>query len=205
MITPNQNYEKQLYSEGYQYIAGVDEAGRGAWAGPLVSAAVIMPKDIILDDVRDSKLLSPQKREEICAKIKEISLCWSVAIVNVGFINQYNIGKANIKAFKMAINKLKIKPDYLLIDGILKLKRHPIEQQSIKNGDAFVYSIAAASIIAKVARDNILKKEHGRFPNYGFDKHKGYGTKAHQEALEKYGICDIHRTLYKPIIKIIGG
>ncbi|MFH1188009.1 MAG: ribonuclease HII [bacterium] len=204
MIIPNQNYENQLYTQGYQYIAGIDEAGRGAWAGPLVSAAVIMPRDKIIKDIRDSKTLTPQKREELCEDIKKISLSWSVAIININFINQYNIGKANIKAFKMAINKLKIKPDYLLIDGILKLKNHPIQQQSIKNGDALVYSIAAASIIAKVARDNILKKEHLRFPEYGFDEHKGYGTKKHQEALGKYGICEIHRTLYKPIIKIIG-
>lgn len=202
MITPSRNYEKQLYTQGYQYIAGVDEAGRGAWAGPLVSAAVIMPKGKIIKDIRDSKLLTPQKREELCEKIKKTSLSWSVAIISVNFINQYNIGKSNIKAFKMAINKLKIKPDYLLIDGILKLKNHTTEQQSIKNGDALVYSIAAASIVAKVTRDNILKEEHTRFPQYGFDEHKGYGTKKHQEALKKYGICDIHRTLYKPIIKI---
>ncbi|MFH1564549.1 MAG: ribonuclease HII [bacterium] len=202
MIIPNQNYENQLYTQGYQYIAGIDEAGRGAWAGPLVSAAVIMPKNIILKDIRDSKTLTPQKREELCEDIKKISLSWSVAIININFINQYNIGKSNIKAFKTAINKLKIKPDYLLIDGILKLKNHPIEQQSIKNGDALVYSIAAASIIAKVTRDNILKKEHLRFPEYGFDEHKGYGTKKHHKALKKYGICEIHRTLYKPIAKI---
>ncbi|MFH0856826.1 MAG: ribonuclease HII [bacterium] len=225
MNFPTLNYEKKLFSQGYNFIAGVDEAGRGAWAGPLVAATVIMPRGKIIEGVRDSKLISPENREILCEKIKETAVSWAVGIINIDFINKYNIGRANVKAFELAIENLDIKPDYVMIDGVLKLKmadgRHNgrdalqcvstagincggaiVEYESIKDGDAKIYSIAAASIIAKVTRDEILKKEHLKFPEYGFDKHKGYGTKFHQDALRKHGICEIHRVLYKPIKKL---
>jgi len=202
MITPTLNYEKELTDKGYKYIAGVDEAGRGAWAGPIVASAVIMPKDNILTEARDSKLLPEAKREELFAKIKKTSIAWAVGIIDIDFINKYNIGKANIKVFVEAINNLSINPDYVLVDGILKLNNN-IEYMAIKDGDALVYSIACASIIAKVTRDNILKELDLQFPCYEFARHKGYGTKVHRQALEKYGICQAHRILYKPIQKII--
>lgn len=202
MILPTQNYEIELAAKGYRYIAGIDEAGRGAWAGPLVAAAVIMPHDFKIKEVRDSKLLSAKNRESLFIKIKKVALDWSVGIVDVDFINQYNIGAANIKAFEQSISGLSIEPDYLLLDGILKIKSST-PYYSIKDGDAKVYSIAAASIIAKVTRDEILKKAHVQFPAYGFSKHKGYGTKAHIQALERYGISEFHRVLYKPIQKFI--
>lgn len=213
MITLTQIYENNLYFQGYNYIAGVDEVGRGSWAGPIVAAAVIMPKGEIVKDVKDSKLLTAEKRETLSLKIKKIALAWALGIVDVDYINQYNIGRANIKVFEEAISGLEMKPDYALIDGVAFSTKSPrisrgkrmrgIPCESIVDGDAKIYSIAAASIIAKVARDEILRKEHLRFPEYGFDKNKGYGTKLHQEALAKYGICEIHRILYKPIRKLI--
>jgi len=239
MITPTKTYENELYQQGYSNIAGLDEAGRGAWAGPIVAAAVIMPKDAMIEGVRDSKLLSPHKREDVFDKIKKIAISWSVGIVDIGFINKYNIGPANIKVFENAIMNLRVKPDYLLVDGLSHLmKRQAVDEETtpppantagrpypilreeggvdlrgtrmadvqreyVKDGDAHIYSIAAASIIAKVTRDNILKKLHNEYPEYGFDKHKGYGTKFHQEALARCGVCDIHRLLYKPIARII--
>ncbi|MFC1615218.1 ribonuclease HII [Patescibacteria group bacterium] len=210
MITPTQAYENKLYQQGYSNIAGLDEAGRGAWAGPIVAAAVIMPKDNIIEGVRDSKLLNPNKREEIFNKIKKIAISWSVGIVEIDFINKYNIGPANIKAFEIAIDSLDVKPDYALVDGIGFMRKtvdcsNNVRREYVKDGDAVIYSIAVSSIIAKVTRDNILKQLHNEYPEYGFDKHKGYGTKFHQEALEKNGICSIHRRLYKPIARIIAG
>lgn len=227
----NANYENELKIKGYKFIAGVDEAGRGAWAGPIVAAAVIMPHDKIINGVRDSKLIVPTKREILCDEIKKNAICWAVGIVDIDFINKYNIGRANIKVIESAIENLDVKPDYALIDGLasrisadlpaqavedVKLKKDNygrrdainrvftmagggMTRKYIKDGDAKIYSVAAASIIAKVTRDELLKKEHLRFPEYGFDRHKGYGTRFHQEALQKHGICPIHRVLYKPI------
>ncbi|MFH0854843.1 MAG: ribonuclease HII [bacterium] len=207
MTFPTRQYEQELRNKGYNLIAGVDEAGRGAWAGPLVAAAVIMPEDFFLDGIRDSKLLNEKKRKEFCEKIKKIAVSWAVGIVDISYINQYNIGRANIKAFELAIDRLSVKPDCALIDGLSQASAVPfplnVKRVYIKDGDAIIYSIAAASIIAKVTRDEILKKEQSRFPEYGFDKHKGYGTKLHQKALEKNGICAIHRILYKPIKRMI--
>ncbi len=258
MIFPTQTYEHHLRSQGYKFIAGVDEAGRGAWAGPLVAAAVIMPANgKIIAGARDSKLLKEKKREEIFFEIKKTALSWSVGIIDIEYINQYNIGRANVKAFEMAINGLDMEPDYALIDGVCWKKKHyrsnqsrsvipteveeslgyarddknigyarddkplggylfgqagiqndalfrrPATREYIKDGDAKIYSIAAASIIAKVTRDNILKEMHIKYPAYGFDKHKGYGTKGHSDALLKYGICAEHRILYKPIKRIM--
>lgn len=223
MTFPTQQYEKKLYAKGYNFIAGVDEAGRGAWAGPIVAGAVILPQDFFMKDIRDSKLLGAKKREFLCAEIKKIALSWAVGIVDIAYINQYNIGKANIKVFELVIGNLNIKPDYVMIDGVCgkdkdggvsrrghgkippntPLRKLGITCEYIKDGDAKIYSIAAASIIAKVERDEILKKEHLLFPKYGFDKNKGYGTKFHQEALRKYGICESHRILYKPIKRVI--
>lgn len=225
MIFPTQQYENQLYSQGYNLIAGVDEAGRGAWAGPIVAAAVILPKGLYLEGVRDSKLLSSARREDLSQRIKKIVLAWAVGVIDIGYINQYNIGSANRKAIEEAVKNLRVKPDYAIIDGVCGGKKgngdeqgyahgkphtgHPLKREGVcvfeyvKDGDAKVYSIAAASIIAKVERDEILKKEHFRFPEYGFDKNKGYGTRKHQEALAKNGICGIHRILYKPIRRIM--
>lgn len=118
MTFPTQQYENKLRTDGYRLIAGVDEAGRGAWAGPLVAGAVILPQDFFMKDIRDSKLLSAKKREFLCAEIKKIALSWAVGIVDIAYINQYNIGKANIKVFELAIENLNIKPDYVMIDGI---------------------------------------------------------------------------------------
>ena len=184
--------EDSLYSEGYEYICGIDEAGRGPLCGPVVAAAVILPKDKYIEGVNDSKKLSPKKREKLYDDIKKEAISVGIGIVDVDIIEEINILNATKLAMIKAIKDLKIKQDYLLIDGN-QLIDIDIEKQTVVSGDAKSESIAAASIIAKVTRDRMLINFDKLYPEYGFAKHKGYGTKIHIEAIKKYGLTPIHR------------
>ena len=184
--------EDSLYSEGYEYICGIDEAGRGPLCGPVVAAAVILPKDKYIEGVNDWKKLSPKKREKLYDDIKKEAISVGIGIVDVDIIEEINILNATKLAMIKAIKDLKIKPDYLLIDGN-QLIDIDIEKQTVVSGDAKSESIAAASIIAKVTRDRMLINFDKLYPEYGFAKHKGYGTKIHIEAIKKYGLTPIHR------------
>ena len=184
--------EDSLYSEGYEYICGIDEAGRGPLCGPVVAAAVILPKDKYIEGVNDSKKLSPKKREKLYDDIKKEAISVGIGIVDVDIIEEINILNATKLAMIKAVKDLKIKPDYLLIDGN-QLIDIDIEKQTVVSGDAKSESIAAASIIAKVTRDRMLVNFDKLYPEYGFAKHKGYGTKMHIEAIKKYGLTPIHR------------
>lgn len=168
--------------------------GRGCFAGPVVVGAVIFPKGVILPDgVADSKLLKPRQREHLAQKIKAAALAWAVAEINVSKINQIGIGKATQMAFRKSIKSLSKTPDFILIDAFYIKHLNRKRQKAVKDGDTICASISAASIIAKVHRDKLMKKLHKKYPCYGFARHKGYGTKAHQEAIKKYGLCRLHR------------
>lgn len=200
MTIPTFTLEQKLWSQGYRYVAGVDEVGRGAWAGPLVAAAVVFRPSIPqpLDGLRDSKLLSPRQREALIPLIKKTALAWAVGTVSVKFINTYGLTRATEAALLKALKKLKITPDFHLID-FFKIKSLPAAKQlGIKHGDTLVASIAAASVIAKVHRDNLMLKLHRQYPQYGWDKNKGYGTKVHQKSLQKHGPCAWHRLSFLP-------
>lgn len=184
--------EEELYVAGIRYVAGIDEVGRGPLAGPVVAAAVILPKDFDVLGVDDSKKLSEKKREELYALITEHAVAYSIGIVDNYRIDEINILEATRLAMKQAVEGLEIKPQYLLIDA-LTLKDVPVPQRGIIKGDSISVSIAAASIVAKVTRDRMMKEFHQRFPHYAFDKNKGYGTKAHYQGIDCYGICLLHR------------
>jgi len=188
-------YEKKAYSEGIQYIAGIDEAGRGPLAGPVVAAAVILPEGVTIYGLDDSKKLTAKRREELYGEIEQKALSYGIGIVDEKCIDEINIVNAVKMAMKTAIEALRPQPELLLIDA-MKLEDCPIKQQSIIKGDSLSISIAAASVMAKVTRDRIMDKYGEKYPLYGFQKHKGYGTREHIHAIKKYGICPIHRISY---------
>ena len=185
-------YERALYAKGYEFICGIDEAGRGPLCGPVVAAAVILKKDDHIEGVNDSKKLSEKKRESLFETIKERAVAWSVGIVDEETIDNINILEATRLAMKKAVEGLKQKPEYALVDAEKKV---PIDvpYSPIIKGDALSESIAAASIIAKVTRDHMIIELDKEYPEYGFAKNKGYGTKEHTEAIKKYGLCKAHR------------
>lgn len=193
-------YENKLIDLGIKYIAGVDEAGRGPLAGPVVAGAVILPPGVIISGLNDSKKLSACRREELYEEIREKSVAWAFGIATVKEINRLNILNASLLAMKRSVLKLSIQPDHLLVDG-LKITANPIPQTPIVGGDGISATIAAASIIAKTTRDKIMEKYHQKYSNYGFDKHKGYPTSEHLHSLRKYGPCAIHRTGFAPVIE----
>lgn len=186
-------YEKEYYEKGYKTIAGIDEAGRGPLAGPVVAAAVILPKDCLIEGVNDSKKISEKKREKLYDEIIENALAYGVGIVDHTVIDEINILNATRRAMKIALENLEVKPEFILIDAEKKVDTNQIPYLPIIKGDALSISIGAASIIAKVTRDRIMREYDKIFPMYGFEKHKGYGTKAHVEAIKEYGPCMIHR------------
>lgn len=193
---PSFKQERLLWNKGIINVAGVDEVGRGAFAGPLVAAAVILPQGFEINGINDSKVLKPQKREELSKYIIKNALQYSISEIDVEYINTYGVGKATQKGLIDSIEKLNKKYDFILVDGY-KLKDFDDKlQKGIIHGDSISVSIAAASIIAKVYRDNIMKKLHDKFPEYNFLKNKGYGTKFHRDALKKYGLCKMHRTSF---------
>lgn len=197
-------YEYRAYQQGYQYIAGVDEVGRGPLAGPVAAAAVILPRDFYLAGVNDSKLLSEKKRQSLVGHIKNQALAWSVAVLSPEYIDRENILNATREAMRMAIAALRPAPDYLLIDAV-RISDIKTTQLPIIKGDALSISIACASIIAKVERDEMMKNYDMIYPNYGFARHKGYATKEHRLALQQYGPCPIHRKSFEPIKSSTGG
>lgn len=185
-------FEKEALAKGYKSVCGVDEAGRGPLAGPVCAAAVILPEGVIIDGVNDSKKLSEKKRESLFDVIREQALSYSIAYATVDEIEEINILNATMLAMRRAIDGLDIKADYAMIDGN-KIPPIDIDAECIVKGDAKSMSIACASILAKVSRDRLLYKYAEEYPMYGFDKHKGYGTKVHREAILKYGPCPYHR------------
>ena len=185
--------EKDLNLKGFNKICGIDEAGRGPLAGPVVVAAVVMPNDSMIEGVNDSKKVSEKKREKLYDEITNNAIAWGVAIIDQKEIDDINILNATKKGLTEAIMQLSEKPDIILVDALTGIDTLGIPYQSIIKGDAKSYSIAAASIIAKVTRDRIMRQWDEIYPEYGFEKHKGYGTKAHIEVIKNKGICPIHR------------
>lgn len=175
-------------------VAGVDEVGRGCFAGPVCVGAVVFPKDFqLIDGLADSKLLKPRQREQLAVRIKNQALSWTVVEVGVATINKLGIGKATQMAFRKAVKSLDKKADFVLIDAFYIKHLNRKRQKAVRDGDKICASVAAASIIAKVHRDKLMKKLHRKYPQYGFSKNKGYGTKAHQQAIKKHGLSRLHR------------
>lgn len=185
-------FEQKAIESGFKAVCGVDEAGRGPLAGPVCAAAVILPDNTIIEGVNDSKKLSEKKREALFDVIKEKALSYSIAFASVDEIEEMNILNATMLAMKRAVEGLDVKADYAMIDGN-RLPDLDIPSEYIVKGDARSMSIASASILAKVSRDRLLYKYAEEYPEYGFDKHKGYGTKQHIAAILKYGSCPYHR------------
>ncbi len=185
--------EKELYQKGFQTIAGIDEAGRGPLAGPVVVAGVIMPKDSMIEGVNDSKKVSEKKREKLYDLILEEAISYSVAVIGQDCIDDINILNATKQGVSTVVEELDVKPDLILVDALTHINTKGIPYDSIIKGDAKCYCIAAASILAKVTRDRIMRQWDEIYPQYGFAKHKGYGTAAHIAAIKEYGLCSIHR------------
>ncbi|MBT5421155.1 MAG: ribonuclease HII [Candidatus Cloacimonetes bacterium] len=195
---PLYRIEKAFFKK-YGTIAGVDEAGRGPLAGPVVTAAVILDLNKQIPGLNDSKKLTEKKREELYKIITEEAICWEVKVVSPKIIDEINILQATLFGMEEAVIYLEVKPDYCLIDGNKTPKKLIGFSKAIVKGDAKIASIAAASILAKVTRDRIMLKLHEQFPNYNFKQNKGYPTKEHVAALDKYGVLDCHRRSYKPV------
>lgn len=198
MHYPNRRQEKKLQKMGFKYIAGLDEVGKGAWAGPLVAAAVILNPEVKVKGIKDSKLLRAPQRLEVFEKIISSVLSWATGIIPEQTIDKIGIVKANILAMEKAIQSLDIKPDFLLIDS-LSLNHLKIPSLSIIDGDYKITSIAAASIVAKIIRDQIMDELAEQYPHYGLRHHKGYGTAFHYQMICHHGICTIHRKSFEPI------
>ena len=186
-------FEEKLYQDGVKYIAGIDEAGRGPLAGPVVIGCAIMERDSFIEYVNDSKKVSETKREMLYEKITNEAIAWSTGIVWQDEIDELNILNATKKALTIAIDNLKVKPDTILVDALDKIDTKGIPYISVIKGDAKIYSISAASIIAKVTRDRIMREYDEVYPEYGFIGHKGYGTAKHIQAIKENGICPLHR------------
>ncbi len=187
--------ERKLWQSGLQNVAGIDEAGRGPLAGPVCAAAVILPRDLVIDGVNDSKKLSEKKREQLFIEIKEKAIAYGVAFVSQEVIDEMNIRQATHLAMQNAVDQLKVLPDYLIVDGNDGLP-FSVSSEYIVKGDAKSQSIAAASILAKVSRDHLMVELDEKYPMYHFAKHKGYCTKLHMEAIREYGISSVHRKTF---------
>lgn len=190
---PDFELEKAARAEGFKWVCGVDEAGRGPLAGPVCAAAVILPDDCDIDGLNDSKKLSEAKREKLYNVIIEKALAYSVCYGTLEEIEEYNILEATYLAMNRAIDSLEIKPDLALIDGNRTPKGASVLCKTVVKGDSKSFSIAAASILAKVTRDRLMLEYAEKYPEYHFEKHKGYGTKVHYEAIKEHGVCEIHR------------
>lgn len=198
----NLKYEKEAYSLGYNLIAGIDEVGRGPLVGPVVTACVILPKNYTLEGLTDSKKLSEKKRDKFYDIIMNDAISVGIGIIDETIIDKVNIYEATKLAMYQAIDNCKVKPDYILIDA-MKLDLD-VPSVSIIKGDLKSISISAASVIAKVTRDRMMYELDKKYPMYGFSKNKGYPTKEHVEAIEKYGIIDEHRKTFNPVSKYVG-
>lgn len=191
-------FEKMYYGQGYRRIAGVDEAGRGPLAGPVVASAVILPEEGIGEELFDSKQIPSKKREALYEHILKKALGVGVGVVHQGEIDLLNILRATLKAMALAVENLPCPPDLILIDGNQRLPL-PLPQRSICKGDRTCNSIAAASIVAKVTRDRIMMECHQRYPQYNFARHKGYGTAEHRKAIQTFGVCELHRKTFRGV------
>jgi ribonuclease HII len=190
--------ERALWQAGFQLIAGIDEAGRGPLAGPVVAAACILPRALVFADVRDSKVLSEAARNRIAEELlSRADVIWAIGVVSEQKIDQINILRATLLAMKQAVEALSVMPDMLLVDGRNAPESH-LPKFAIIDGDALSQSVAAASIIAKHKRDAIMRECHRAYPHYGFDRHKGYGTAEHLDAIRKHGLCPHHRRAFAP-------
>ena len=191
-------YELKAYQRGFKVVAGIDEAGRGPLAGPVVAAAVILPQEYRNSDIRDSKKLSSKQRDRLYKIIKKDAIAIGLGVIESGIIDKINILQATLLAMKEAVLNLSYPPDYLLIDGNKGIHM-TTQQESIVDGDCLSVSIAAASIIAKVSRDGIMAIYHRQYPQYNFLSNKGYGTQEHRDAIRLYGCCKIHRQSFAPV------
>jgi ribonuclease HII len=195
---PDDAFECEAWTRGFRRVAGVDEAGRGPLAGPVVAAAVVLPRRCRLDGLRDSKLLSERQREHVYAQLLTVAVDIGVGVVDAGVIDKLNILEATRLAMVQAVRHLAPCPDYLLLDAVV-LPGIAAEQRAVIKGDRLCRSIAAASIVAKVLRDRLMSRAHVRYPQYGFLAHKGYGTAEHLRQLQRYGPCDLHRRSFAPV------
>ena len=198
MKTPSSQLENQYIRQGYSAIAGLDEAGNGAWAGPVVAGAVVLPAKARLPFLADSKLLTEAKREDLYERILDQALAWGVGIQEAFLIDEIGLAETHRRAMREAVENLNIEVDLLLIDGI-GIRQLGVQSVCIVKGDQKVRSISAASILAKVTRDRLMKELDNQYPGYGFAEHKGYGTSAHQKAIVQKGVCGIHRLSYVPV------
>jgi ribonuclease HII len=193
------HYERQLRERGFRVLAGVDEAGRGALAGPLVAAAVILPDDFDLDGIEDSKLLTPKQRREAAARIRDRALAISVRKAMPGRIDRAGLHRTNLALLRRALRTLPVVPEFVLTDGF-PIKRLGLPSLALRKGDVVTASVAAASVIAKTTRDRMMDRYHRRFPEYGFDTNRGYGTERHWEALWRFGPTPIHRRSFNHVL-----
>lgn len=192
-LTKLKEMEKELYAKGFQKIAGIDEAGRGPLAGPVVVAGVIMPQNSMIEGVNDSKKVSEKKREKLYDAILEEAISYSIAIIGQDIIDEINILNATKQGVTKVVEELEVKPDLILVDALTHIDTKGIPYDAIIKGDAKCYNIAAASILAKVTRDRIMREWDEIYPQYEFIAHKGYGTAKHIAAIREYGLCPIHR------------
>jgi len=197
-------WEERLWGRGYRYVAGIDEAGRGPLAGPVVAAAVILPAGADLPGVNDSKQLTAARREQLYRLISKKAVALGVGVADVYYIEKHNILAATKHAMCLAVADLAVRPDYLILDAV-RLEALELPQTAIVKGDTLSASIAAASIVAKVRRDHIMQAWEKVYPGYGFAQHKGYGTPAHLAALQRLGPCPLHRTSFRPIRELREG
>lgn len=198
----NENRDTAYYEKKFQYLCGVDEAGRGPWAGPVCCAAVILPIDHRIEGIQDSKKLSEHMREKLYKEITHKALAYHITSVSNIIIDKKNILQATLFGMKKSVQSLNITPDIILLDAV-NISLPDIPQVNIIHGDQKSIHIAAASILAKVTRDRYMKKIDKKYPEYGFYQHKGYGTKQHEQALKQYGACPIHRHSFLPVKNVI--
>ena len=196
---PDLSYEREAWGAGHRYVAGVDEVGRGALAGPVVAAAVILDPDRVPDGLDDSKRLTARRREALAAAILDCALCWHVARIEADEIDRINILQATLAAMRTAVDALDPAADHLLVDGNVSLPAWPRSQRTVVSGDALSASIAAASIVAKVARDRLMCELDATWPGYGFAENAGYGTEAHRGALGRLGPTPVHRLTFRGV------
>jgi ribonuclease HII len=196
------SFDRSFYDKGLVFVAGIDEAGRGSLAGPVVAAAVILPKDLMISDLNDSKQVSKIKREQLFVIIKKKALAYGVSSVDNATVDKINILQATFLAMSKSVLKLQIRPELCLIDGNHKIPNFAFKQETIVGGDAKSACIAAASILAKVTRDKIMTEYAKQYPVYKFENHKGYATRQHTESLKQYGPCPIHRMTFAPVSDI---
>ncbi len=192
-LTKLKEIEKDLYNKGFKNICGIDEAGRGPLAGPVVVAGVIMPEDSMIEFVNDSKKVTEKRREKLYDIIKEEAISYSIAVIDQDVIDDINILNATKKGVTEVVDGLDVKPDLILVDALTHINTRGIPYEPLVKGDARCYNIAAASILAKVTRDRIMRQWDEIYPEYGFSSNKGYGTAKHIAAIKEYGLCPIHR------------